>query len=270
MAAEGTLETGSPTRDRWFWLVLGGAFLFHLAVIRRTPNLAWPDEVFQTLEQGHRLAFGYGMIPWEYRDGVRSWFLPGLLGAVMRATAFLGSGPRGYLLGVDVFLALASLSPVATTMAWARRAGLRPVWLAGAACAVWFELVYFSGKALTEVFAAYALAPALLLSDLSRRSGERRHALWAGALWGLAVGLRFHLAPAALVGFVWIARRDLKRWAQLLAGGGAVILVFGLVDWVSWSYPFQSFFLNFWTNMVKGKAQFFGESPALEYVASLA
>src|SRR3546814_19543031 len=35
-----------------------------------------PDEVIQYLEQAHRLVFGYGVITWEYRYGMRQWLLP--------------------------------------------------------------------------------------------------------------------------------------------------------------------------------------------------
>jgi len=248
--------------------VLAGAFLLHFIVMRTWENLAWPDEIFQTLEQGHRLAFGNGITPWEYREGVRSWVLPGVLAGVMRATAFLGPGSSGYVAGIHWFLALCSLSPVATAMAWARREGLKHAWLAGVACATWFELVYFSSKALTEVFAGYAIAPALYFSVKARDS--ERDALYAGALWGLTLGFRFHLAPAALVALIWVGRRDRKRWLSLLIGGGAVLLAFGLVDWATWSYPFQSIVKNFWINVVQKKASWFGESPWYEYLASLA
>ncbi|HXM84854.1 MAG TPA: hypothetical protein VN899_03560, partial [Stellaceae bacterium] len=36
------------------------------------PGLNHPDEVFQTLEQPHRLVFGYGVLPWEFEFGARS------------------------------------------------------------------------------------------------------------------------------------------------------------------------------------------------------
>ncbi len=31
------------------------------------------DEFGQYLEQAHRLVFGYGLVPWEYRADMRSW-----------------------------------------------------------------------------------------------------------------------------------------------------------------------------------------------------
>lgn len=249
---------------------LVAALAFHFYAILKYPNLAWADEIFQTVEQGHRWAFGYGVVPWEFRDGIRSWVLPGLLGLVMKATAFLGEGSKGYLMALRVFLALCSLPPVAVAMAWARREKLPHVWIAGLATAGWFELVYFSSKALTEVFAGYALPVALYWCMRARDDEHKRAVLWAGLAWGLAVSFRIHLAPAAGVAMIWTCRRDLKRWGPMLAGGGAVIVAFGMLDWVTWSYPFQSFFLNFYVNVVKGKAAWFGVSPWWEYFASLA
>ncbi|MBS1153705.1 MAG: Alg9 family protein mannosyltransferase, partial [Myxococcaceae bacterium] len=248
-------------------LTVYGAILFHFVVMTAWPTLAWADEIFQTIEQGHRLAFGYGVVPWEFRDGIRSWVLPGILGGVMRATEFLGSGSAGYLLGLRVFLSCCSAAPVMAAIAWARREKLPYPWLAGLATAVWFELVFFSGKALTEVFAAYAIPVALYYSVVVREEGQRRAALLAGLWWGLAVGFRLHLGLAAVVAIVWTCRKDLQRWRPVLLGFFGVIFAFGLVDWVSWTWPFQSFFMNFWVNVVRGKAATFGVSPPWEYVA---
>ena len=260
---------GMQRRPPMFWLVLAGAFLLHFEVAHAFRNLAWPDEIFQTLEQGHRLAFGYGIIPWEFREGVRSWLLPGILGGVMRLGAWLLRSPDGHLRAVELFFSVASLLPVALAMSWAKREQLPLYWVAGVAAAVWFELVFFSGKALAEVFAGYAMAPALLVSVMARENKAKRELLLSGACWALVVGLRLQLAPAAAVALVWVARKDSRCWKYLLAGAVPVVAAFGLLDWLTWSYPFQSFVRNFWKNVLMGKASFFGESPASEYVVSL-
>jgi phosphatidylinositol glycan class B len=44
------------------------------------------DETMQYFEQGHRLAFGSGVVPWEFDDGIRSWLLPGLIALVMHVS----------------------------------------------------------------------------------------------------------------------------------------------------------------------------------------
>src|SRR6185312_5525190 len=41
-------------------------------------GIFWPDEIFQSLEQAHRVVFGYGFIPWEFQQGARSWLFPGV------------------------------------------------------------------------------------------------------------------------------------------------------------------------------------------------
>src|SRR6185369_14224273 len=46
-------------------------------------GVVWPDEVYQSLEQAHRLVFGFGFLPWEFDVGARSWVFPGLLAAPM-------------------------------------------------------------------------------------------------------------------------------------------------------------------------------------------
>ncbi|MGH9580752.1 MAG: hypothetical protein ACRD2R_07155, partial [Terriglobales bacterium] len=51
--------------------ILGAAFALRLGAAQSFPNMLWPDEIYQTLEPAHRLAFGPGIIPWEFREGTR-------------------------------------------------------------------------------------------------------------------------------------------------------------------------------------------------------
>src|SRR5580692_7747647 len=53
-------------------------------------GIFYPDEVYQSLEQGHRLAFGYGIVPWEFREGARSWVFPGAIGLLMELGSAIG------------------------------------------------------------------------------------------------------------------------------------------------------------------------------------
>ena len=57
------------------------------------PTVDWPDEIFQTTEPAHRLAFGNGVVTWEWLTGARNWFLPGWLAIIMRTTAWLAPDP---------------------------------------------------------------------------------------------------------------------------------------------------------------------------------
>ena len=55
-----------------------------------------PDEAVQYLEQAHRLAFGSGLVPWEYRFGMRSWLLPVLLAGPMALGEVIAPGSLLY------------------------------------------------------------------------------------------------------------------------------------------------------------------------------
>src|ERR1700694_3675293 len=65
--------------DRTLLILLAVALLVGLAAIVAFPSLHHPDENFQLFEQAHRIAFGYGVVPWEFRDGIRSPVLPYVL-----------------------------------------------------------------------------------------------------------------------------------------------------------------------------------------------
>ncbi len=133
--------------------ILVGAFALRIGGATWLPNVVWPDEIFQTLEQAHRLVFGYGILPWEFRVGARSWLLPGALGGVMAASSWMGG--LAYLRAAQVVLSALSVVPVAVAFFWSRDRGRAAALAAAAICAFWFELVLFGPKALGEVVAAY-------------------------------------------------------------------------------------------------------------------
>ena len=237
----------------------------------QSPNLAHPDEIFQTLEPAHRLAFGYGVVTWEWREGIRSWVFPAFLAAIMRATAWMGAGSSGYLLGVTLVLSLISLTAVGFAFAWARRAGGMPAAIiAAGACATWYQLVDFGGRALTEVFAAHLLLPGLYLGVYGEKIPERRRMLLAGLFCGLAFSLRIQLAPAIAFALVWFCGAEWRKRAAPLAVGFLLpIAIFGMVDLFTWSSPFQSFVGYFWVNAIEGRSKMFGTAPWYWYCSYL-
>src|SRR5690349_20737819 len=48
------------------------ALVLRLMLAWRSDKISYPDVLFQYLEQAHRLVYGYGIIPWEYRFGTRN------------------------------------------------------------------------------------------------------------------------------------------------------------------------------------------------------
>lgn len=236
-----------------------------------SPSVFQPDETYQTLEPAHRLAFGYGVITWEWREGVRSWVFPAFLAGLMRSMAWLGPGSSGYIDGIVVVLSLISFSTVWFAFAWAKRAsGLNAAIIAAGACSINYGLVYFAPKAFYEVFAAHVLLPGLYLGVYADQIGERKRLFFAGLLCGLAASLRMQLIPAIAFASIYFCY---PRWRQripfVLAGISLPILVFGIVDKITWSYPWQSFVRYFQANLIEGRAVAEGIKPWYWYVEAV-
>lgn len=253
------------TAKRQLVCLLLGGFALRLAIAQAFPNIFWPDEIFQSLEQAHRLAFGSGVVPWEFREGSRSWLLPGFLAAVMWLTEPLGPGSSGYLMGVQATLVALSLLPVWATWAWARREGLSPgcATLAALVPLLWFDGLFFAPKALSETLAAHLLLPGLFL--LRFNDDARPRIFLAGALLALAVLLRVHLAPAVAVASLWLTWKQWRVLRDLLLGTLPAIALAGLVDAVSWGTPFVSYWNNVYVNVVEGKSKNYGVDPWYQY-----
>lgn len=244
--------------------VLAGALALRLAGAMWLPNVAWPDEIFQTLEQGYRLAFGYGVVPWEFRIGARSWLLPGALGGVMAASGWAGA--FAHVRAVQVLLSALAVVPVAVSFLWSRERGRAAAIAAAVAGAVWFELVLFGPKALTEVVAAHLLVLGVYLVSEGRRP---RTLAWAGSALALAVALRIHLAPAVLAAVAVAARRDLGRWKALALGAAPVVAAAGLLDLFTWGAPFHSYVTTIHANVIEGRSRLYGIAPWHAYAGML-
>ena len=234
------------------------ALLLRVGVAIHFPSIEWGDEIFNSLEPAHHLAYGYGVVVWEWRLGIRSWVFPAFLAGVMRATDWMGPGSAGYLRAIAIVLSLLSLTTVWFGYAWAKRAGgYAAAMIAAGACATWYELVYFAPKALNDVVAANLLLPGLYLGMYSEALPEKKRLFLAGLFCGLAVSLRMYLAPAVLFAVLYFCHTNWKRRTlPTFLGLLLPIVSFGLVDAITWSYPFQSFLGFFWVVVVKGQSFF--------------
>ena len=262
------------------------ALLILAAVLRVaaawTPAVHHPDEIFQYLEQAHRLVFGYGYIPWEYRDGMRSWLVPGLFAAPMR----LGSVLPGdaYLLLPRLAVALATVGIVWGVWRIGARESRVHAWLAAAVAAIWYDQVYFAAHTLTETIATAAAVPgaALLARGPSTArpepvegrpsTGSGRAAegvALAAALLAFAALVRPHYAPALILLVAWRCRLDPRAWAIATAGALPVLAVSALVDLASGSTPFGWLIANYHRNVVDGAQATYGLSGPLYYLKHL-
>lgn len=250
-----------PNSHKALVAILFLALALRVSVAVAFPSVHHPDETFQYWEQGYRFAFGFGVVPWEYRTGIRSYLIPALIAGAMRGVFSLGGSLAAWQITVQTLLSLLSLTIVTTAFAWGKRAaGTKAAVLSGLVACTWFELVYFAAKPLTESISASLLFPAAYLLCLPYHS--RRLLLLGGALLGLSFLVRFQLAPAVLaIGIICLLENGFRRSLPAALTTIGIIVAGGLFDWVTLGTPFQSVWLNFVVNAVHDKASSYGVEP---------
>jgi hypothetical protein len=260
-----------PFADPTLLVLLAVALVLRLAGVIFFPSLHHPDENFQLFEQAHRIAFGYGVIPWEFREGIRSPVLPTILAALFWLGERAFGGPEGYLLLARSALAVSSLAGVAAVYWMGRRTSQTHALIAGLVAATWFELVYFAARPLTEAVATTVLLVGLSLATVPERDLTFRRLVGIGFSLGLAAMLRIHLAPGVLVAAVYVGRLDVsRRWWPLAIGAVVPVIGFGAADWLYWGAPFSSYVEMIRVDLIDGKASTFGVDPPWFYFGELA
>ncbi len=256
------------TADLFF--ILLASIAAKIAIIVLLPSLYHPDENFQFFEQGHRLAFGYGIKPWEFEDGIRSPVLPAALAGLFRAANLVSDRPQILIGAARGMLACFSLLGVAAAYFYASAISRTHAIIVSAVLALWYEAVYFSIRPLTECVAATALICAASAGLLAIRSGRLGLLPVSGFFACLAVMLRFHIGPGVAVLAIFICRLEIRqRWLPFILGGLAPLLLFGLADWAAWGSPFSTFIKSFEINVLEGKAKSFGVEPYYWFFARI-
>src|SRR5229473_1619945 len=247
-------------------IVLG--VLLRLVPTVFVPSINWGDEIFQTVEPAHRLVFGYGLVPWEFELGMRSWLLPGVLAGLIEIARIVGDGPRYYLSAIAIGLGVLACAPVVCCFLWCRRAfGLGPGFVAAFAVAIAPELVYFGARPLNEVVAAHLLVIAFYLLEPGYWVSSRRRVFVGAMLLGVVCLLRIHLAPAVAVLFLWSAWGGWRQRLRALISGGLAALAFGAtLDWLTLGYPFASIWRNLLYNIYYGVSTEISADPNFYYL----
>ncbi len=126
-----------------FWLILIAGAVLRVAAF--DPYSAHhPDETIQYLEQAHRLVFGHGVVPWEFRYDIRSWLIPLALAGPMQLGEWLSPGGTLYLTLPRALVALANLVPIVAAWFLGARSSRQHAIAAMAVAALWVECVLFS------------------------------------------------------------------------------------------------------------------------------
>ena len=221
------------------------------------------DEVFQFLEPALFRARGYGILSWEWRQGLRNWAFPGAISLVIRLSDALGvEDPRvcRALIAVPQWLLHAGALAAVDRYA-ARRLSSRARGVAVLLVGLYGPLLVFSGRTLSEAYSADFLLMGAVALDGTER--PFRAGLWGGISMGMAVVARYGSLLFALAAGVWLlARRAYRSLGGLCLGGLLVALLLTALDQVTYGAPLHSLRAYVDFNVLSGKAaDTFGREP---------
>ncbi|WP_141594002.1 glycosyltransferase family 39 protein [Myxococcus sp. AB056] len=266
----GATPQEAPVRNWMRWVLGAVALLPGLIAVVQLGRIH-PDEVYQSLEPAWWRVHGYGVLAWEWREGLRNWAVPGVLAGFLKLADLLGiTHPRAYRVVVAIpQVALHAWSLWAAYRFAQRRAGTAGGLLSTLLVGLYGPLLVFAGRTMAESISASLLIVAV--EALDRRERLARAGLVGGMALGLAVVARYPSAVFVLAALVWLAAA--RRWRLLAftcAGGLGVAVALGALDWATWGSPFHSFFAYARFNVFSGKAaaQFGADAPSF-YVKPL-
>jgi phosphatidylinositol glycan class B len=237
--------------------ILVAAAIPRIALAVEDQGIFWPDEIFQSLEQAHRVVFGYGFIPWEFQEGARSWLFPGTFVLLWKLAAVVGvhSAVTLVVLAKLLMVALALVGVYATIRIAERLGGSIAGALAGLLAATFPASLIFGHRCMAEM----ASGPVLALAVLLWLDGDRRRMFLAGIVASSAIFLRYQnglVTIGLLVALLASARR--RQALGFIAGGATGLLGGEILDWITWGAPFHSLFAYLHYNL--GKSATYGVS----------
>ena len=261
---------------RWLGVLIFLALGFRLVPALIFENMLWPDELYQTIEQAHRLVFGVGIIPWEFRDGLRSYVFPGFLALFLLPFRFFQpSSSLYYIVFVKTILSLLSCSLILSAYYYGKKFGWRYAGFLGVFfLGFWYEFIYFAPKAIDSVVATYLLIPGLFLADWSLRSKDKRWVILSTCLLAVGTTFRMHyliLWLVPLLFFLWTSWRSKQlSWLLYFVMPALIIFIgYGLVDLYTLGSFFSSFMTNVRMNLLEGVSRRWGVMPFFWYLEIL-
>ena len=213
---------------------MAAAFFLRVGVAVSSDWIYRIDETLEYLEQAHRLVFGYGIVPWEYRYGTRNWLAVMPAATTLKLFQLMGLGhPDYYVPAVKILNATLSMAVPAGLYFFLRRHLSEIAARAGFVfCCFWWEFL---------IFAPHNLAFPIRWRAHRRRIGVHGNAgglfrlFLCGFLLGLAGMLRLQYAPVAgLLGLIYLLSLPPKRMPFFMLGGMAAAMLAGWSDYLFW------------------------------------
>ena len=252
------------------WIALSAicvlAVAIRASVMTMLPSILHPDERMW-LDAANHVVNHQGLITWDFQVGERNWLWPGMMAVFMALGQLFGSPPAAALGGVSALMCIISLAPVICGFLWGRNvAGFPGAVTAGLLNAVWFELVYFYTHPLSETAAGAALVVSLYLLYSGLGVPSERRIFIGAAMSGVALVLRPQLLPAiAVIVIATGGIRERAHYPALLGGLALTTLLSGLLDWITWGWPFHALVMYVYYQSI-GLGSFFGHNPVYSYI----
>jgi phosphatidylinositol glycan class B len=263
------MERRNRERDLAWWII-GLAFVLRAYAAVAHLDISHPDEHFQTLEPASHVVYGFGWLSWEWSEGTRSWFVPGLYMPLLWLCKVLGfKGGPVVIQACRVLMALLSTAALYQFWVVLRDSGFKfgacllalAVFAFSPACVAW------SAMTLSDVWAVIFLWCSMPF--VLRAFTARERMFTAGVLLGLSFLARIQMVlfPIGMLA-VLVFRKPFpkKEIFRFLCGYGIVVLFQGALDWVTWGAPFHSVILNIQKNLFEHVAAFYGTAPFYEYL----
>ncbi|MBO4441000.1 glycosyltransferase family 39 protein [bacterium] len=261
----------------WFCLIFCVSMAVRAVASCTSFAQIYPDEIYQTVEMAHKLAFGKAITYWEFRVGARSWFLPGILAGVYKILDFFGVKNALHLnIGIKLFFSLLHSLSIGVFYLILRNfkfsKGLS--FLFSLPLAVSYFLAYVSVRTLSESASLPFMVFAVYFAVRYVDSSENRHLFWSFFMSGIAFMIRFQNAVFALGLALALFLASKNRFkAALVFGFGYIgmMLLQGLLDLFTWGKFMQSFLTYLDYNILqKFSDRTGGVSPWFYYLADVA
>lgn len=247
----------------FFLLICYGLFL-RVFLALSGDFLLVPDEVMQYLEQGHRITYGYGLIPWEYRLGIRPLIIPYFIAFWLRFFSYFGfNQPTSYIPAIKIIFCIFSMSiPLGMYQFCKQNYSKNTGYIALFLGCSWYELVMTAHKPLSEIFSTE-----LMFLGLYFFNRTQTKYLYLGTLFScFAIAVRPHVVPAIIIFFVYYYYQKPKK---VTINGLAIIivsvLIIGLFEYLTMGSPWLSYLLYLYYNINLNIASGFGVLPMNGY-----
>lgn len=260
---------GGISQRQIFWSVMLLA-----AMVRGAASMpfmiGWYDEVWQYLEPAWSLVKGPWIQTWDFRSGIRSWLMPQFLSLPMMLGWRIAPDSSLHLLLPRLTMAALSLIVVGCAAQLGLRLSRLHGLVAGVVAAIWFELIFFAPRTLSEPLGFSLMMGAIWLLVARKEVAEYRHYLAAGLLMGLCFVVRIQYAPALLVLVIWAGQKQWRSaWWPMVLGGLAALAIDAAVNAMMGEVPFRWMIEAVRINVLEGRADQYGVMPVTGYLGMM-